>query len=78
MRKLENTRQKQEFRTKNCSAYAAAKYQGIIEKVCSHMIPAHMSWSDEMLATEAKKYQSKIDFKNGSSGAYQAAINESL
>ena len=58
---------KQEFRAKNSSAYAAAKYRGIIEKVCSHMIPARISWTDEMLAAEAKKYQSKIDFKNGSS-----------
>ena len=36
---------KQEFRAKNSSAYAAAKYRRIIDKVCSHMIPAHVSWT---------------------------------
>jgi len=60
---------KQEFRAKSSSAYAAAKYRGIIEKICSHMTPARVSWSDEMLAAEAKKYQSKYYFKKGSNGA---------
>ena len=69
---------KKDFRTNNSSAYAAAKYRGVLEKVCAHMIRARKCWTNKMLEDEAKIYNSRIDFKKGSNGAYQAASNRGI
>ena len=45
---------KQDFRTKSSLAYAAAKSRKIIDKVCSHMLPAYTSWTYGTIVSESK------------------------
>jgi hypothetical protein len=65
-------------------AYHAAKRMGIFEEVCAHMPknksigkpPPSFKWTKEKVAEEALKYDTKIDFKNKSAGAYHVALQK--
>ncbi|HHF0554681.1 GIY-YIG nuclease family protein [Vibrio alginolyticus] len=64
-----------EFQKGSRQAHAAAQRQGILDKICQHMIKPKRKvyWTRERLAKEATKYKSRTDFANGSGGAYSTA-----
>ncbi len=59
------------FKKTNPSAYGIAIMRGIIDSICGHM-SGNIKWTKEMLQEEALLFQSRSDFKNGSS-AYSSA-----
>ncbi len=65
-----------DFQNNSGSAVHAARRHGWMDEICSHMtqtsIPSSY-WTKELCAKEAKKYISRTDFMNGSSGAYSKA-----
>lgn len=74
------------FETKKCfkdnagGAYNAARRLGVMDAACAHMKDgrAPYLWTKRKLIYEAKKYKTKMEFKRGSSGAYQAAIRQGV
>ena len=68
---------KVEFRKGNSSAYSIAYKKGIIEIVCSHMLPSRKIrdyWTFERCQKVASKYKSKIEFKKNDGSAYSTAV----
>jgi hypothetical protein len=68
---------KSDFRRSNYPAYKAAHKLGIIDDICSHMDELRTTWTDEMLANEAKKYSTKMEFYS-ESRAYQIAAKRGI
>lgn len=69
-----------EFKKNDGSAYSTAIRNGWIEQICTHMVkPApKIKWTHEKLAEEAKKYNSKKDFKLFSHSAYVTAVRNGV
>jgi predicted GIY-YIG superfamily endonuclease len=64
-----------EFKKSNNSAYNSAWKNGWLDDICAHMISSKKPvgfWTKEKCSEEAKKYNSITDFRNSSSGAYDA------
>ena len=60
---------------KNSGGYSAAFKKGLLDKACSHMKSTNricLKWTKEAILEDAKKYQSKIEWKKNSSGYYSA------
>ena len=68
---------KADFRANNYPAYKAAHRRRILDDVCSHMQSTRIEWTDEMLAKEAQKYSSRMDFYTYSK-AYQIAAKRGI
>ncbi|MCP4935047.1 MAG: GIY-YIG nuclease family protein [bacterium] len=67
-----------EFVEKNKSAYVIAHRNGWLEDVCAHMTRErrpHGFWTEGVIVQEAQKYQSRKEFKQGSSRAYAVALD---
>jgi hypothetical protein len=70
-----------EFQEKNSSPYVLAQRQGILDRICSHMVSGrnfgkdhpNFKWSYELLKAEALKYNTKKDFGDGNHQAYTVA-----
>ena len=71
---------KVEFKTYDGSAYSTAVRNGWIELICTHMKrpTPKIKWTYEKLAEEAKKYNSKKDFKLFSHSAYVTAVRNGV
>lgn len=71
-----------DFKHGNVRAYNSASRQGILDKVCAHMVPhpnrSRFKWTKETLIEEAKKYTRKIDFIIESVGAYESARRQRI
>lgn len=69
-----------DFKKNDGSAYSTAVRNGWIEQICSNMVkPApKIKWTHEKLAEEAKKYNSKKDFKLFSHSAYVTAVRNGV
>lgn len=69
-----------DFSAGSVGAYRASCHLGILEEVCSHMNrkPLIKKWTQETIAFEAAKYLSRIEFSNGSRGAYEAARRQKI
>lgn len=58
------------------SAYVAAKKLGIFDECCEHMIEGKKPngyWTEELCKEEAKKYNTRGEWKKQSNSAYKAA-----
>lgn len=74
---------KNEFQKNNGAAYKAAYRREWLNEICSHMpknskIGVHSynyKWSKEKLQKESTKYITRAEFKQKSSGAFDAALN---
>ncbi len=67
---------KNEFKVKSNGAYSAACKNGWLNEICSHMISRNKPknyYTLEICAIEAKKYNSKKEFKQMNPSAYSAA-----
>lgn len=65
-----------EFRKQSGGAADAANRQGIYDEVCSHMKFArdiNRKWTNAAVIAEARKYNTRIEFKTSCPGAHQAA-----
>lgn len=66
-----------EFTKKAKGAYDAANKKGLLEKIRT-FLPYHFEkngyWTYEKCEEESKKYTTRIDFHNNSSGAYRASV----
>lgn len=67
-----------EFSQNSAGAYNAAKRNGLLDDVCSHMKHANTKWTPELLKLEAKKYHSRKAFKINSENAYQSSRSQGL
>lgn len=69
-----------DFKKNDGSAYSTAVRNGWIEQICTHMIkPApKIKWTHKKLAEEAKKFQTKKDFKMFSHSAYVTAVKNGV
>src|ERR1700687_181045 len=73
-----------EFQKKNHGAYESARIKGILNEICSHMIPTSIlraaprpnsrKWTKENLFRLAHEYSTRSKFKADNSGAYKAAV----
>ncbi|KJG00099.1 GIY-YIG nuclease family protein [Photobacterium angustum] len=64
------------FRDGSSSAYGAALRDGYLDEICSHMVSGRGNgryWTKERTALEAKKYNTRTEFKRGNGSAYGAA-----
>lgn len=70
------------FNFESPSAYRSALKNGWLDEICKHMISTmkkHGHWTKEKCEEEAKKYKSKKEFNEKSSGAYwKASVNKWL
>lgn len=67
---------KMEFRQKCQGAYAIALRHRWIEEICKHMVPLRKPngyWSKDRCATEALKYNKRIEYEKNSPVSYNAA-----
>src|ERR1035437_9225607 len=76
-------RTRTEFSIKSGWAYERAHKMGIFEEICAHMPrPGQESkrtkWTFEKMQQEALKYETKIEFKTKSNGAYSAALRRGI
>jgi hypothetical protein len=62
-----------DFDKYSSGAYRAARMNGWIEEVCSHMQAVQERWTKDRCAEEAKKYSSRQEFNKKCNGAYHAA-----
>ncbi len=65
------------FRKKDGSAYQFAYLNNFLDYICSHMLNMRQkkeTWTKEKCQIESLKYNTKVEFMNGSSGAYGACI----
>jgi len=65
-----------EFQKKSGSAYVASRIKGWLNDISKHMIEMQKPmyyWTKEKCKIEALKYNSKIEFRKNSGGAYSAA-----
>jgi predicted GIY-YIG superfamily endonuclease len=62
-----------DFQKGNASAYNTSIKRGILNEICSHMIPQHITWSDEMIKEKALEYKKRSDFSNACVSAYLIA-----
>ena len=66
-----------DFATHATRAYNAAWEKGWLDEICAHMPKRKprrmMKWTLEKVQSEASKYNRRVDFVRGSSGAYQCA-----
>jgi len=60
-----------EFLKKDSSAYRAAYTRGLLDTICSHMFPVHITWTENKIKEEALKYTSRSKFRDGSQYAYE-------
>ena len=67
-----------EFSKQSAGAYNAAKRNGWLDDVCSHMKHANIKWTPELLKLEAKKYRNRNEFKDNSESAYQSSRTQGL
>jgi hypothetical protein len=70
-----------QFKAGNRPAYWAAVRLGILDDVCAHMKrpPSEkLIWTPEAIAAEARRYESRKAFFDGSKGAYCAASDRGL
>ena len=66
-----------EFKNGSPSAYNSLRRDDKMElklRATAHMTPVHMSWTNQTILDEALNYETRIDFKAKSAGAYQAAL----
>lgn len=61
-----------EFQKKSASAYVTARKRGLLDKICSHMRPKRIKWTDDMIKAEALKYSNRAEFQHKSQ-AYSPA-----
>jgi hypothetical protein len=54
-------------------AYDAAARLGIMNDVCSHMLPHQKMWTFESCRAEARKYRNKLEYKKKAGGALRQA-----
>ena len=71
---------KVEFKKKDGSAYSTAVRNGWIEQICTHMVKPtpKIKWTYEKLAEEARKYNTKKEFKHLSHSAYVTAVRNGV
>jgi hypothetical protein len=65
-----------EFRWANQGAYATVVRLGLLDKICAHMTrpPSEkLIWTPESISEVAKKYSTRMEFRNAHLGAYTAA-----
>lgn len=62
-----------DFFKNNNKAYKAAKRQGVLDEVCSHMISLRKKYSNEEILLEALKYKTRKEWKQNHSSTYRAA-----
>ena len=69
-----------QFFKKNGSAYNAARRLGVLEEVCSNMNPVveKRKLSDKRLAKEAKKYNSRGEFREKDNYAYSLSCKRKI
>lgn len=67
-----NTRN--EFKHGNSRAYDRAQKLKLLDIVCKHMPPQHISWTKEKLHAEALQYNYRGEFQKGSPKAYDRAL----
>jgi len=68
---------KSEFRKNTNGAYNAARKNGWLDEITSHMVELQkpsMYWTKKKCQEEALKYNTRTDFQNGSSSAYQKSM----
>jgi len=66
-----------EWQSASGASYGIAREKGWLKECTAHMTPKKMPngyWDKQRCQTEAKKYNSKVDFSEGSMGAYHAAL----
>lgn len=67
-----------EFQKKSSGAYTIAWRDGILNKICYHMIEIKKPngyWTLEKCKEEASKYKTKTEWKHKSSGSFDSAYN---
>jgi hypothetical protein len=62
-----------DFQKGTQSAYNAAKRNGWLDEVCSHMTPKRKQWTFEEVHQIALQYSSTIEMQRGNAAAYSAA-----
>ena len=71
-----------EFHKKSCTAYKYAGKNGWMKQACLHMTPTielhnqKRYWTFQRCKVEAKKYQSRVEFKKSATGAYSRALKD--
>lgn len=68
---------KPEFAKSNSSAYTVAYKNGLLDRICEHMLDSNVHWTDEMLRQEALKYTNRSEFKKNSR-AYSTALGRGI
>jgi hypothetical protein len=66
-----------EFRN-NSSGYQSALKRNMLDEVCSHMISARHSWTNEELDLAASEYLSRSEFEFKNPKAYSTALRRNL
>jgi hypothetical protein len=76
-----------DFAKNSPDAYQSAWKRKLLDTICSHM-PEHIDmsglnhpnyyWTDEMLALEALKYFTRLEFMKNNNGAYQTALKRKI
>lgn len=66
------------FQKGNNKAYNAAINMGVLDNVCSHMIPVQRTHTTESLTRCAEKYRTRSEFNNNDTSAYQIAKKRGL
>ena len=67
---------RKEFKINDSGAYSTAIRMKILDEICSHMIQFRKPngyWTKEKCKDEALKFTKRVDFENGSGGAYNFA-----
>jgi len=57
----------------NRGAYYAAQGRGILDDVCSHMVPVQISWDYDSIKLAAAEYDTRLKFVRGNAKAYRVA-----
>jgi len=74
---------RKDFKHKSAGAYGAARQLGLLQNVCTHMDKIIVKkqiwkWTVEALSEEAKKFESKAEFRKKSNSAYATAQKRGL
>jgi predicted GIY-YIG superfamily endonuclease len=72
-----NYTSRKEFESGNTSAYNSARKNNWMDDICAHMANNQKPsgyWTKERCATEAKKYNTRAEFRINSSSAYSKAL----